>query len=808
MKNKIRVILKNLKRYKNSKFTRARFIFSKYYDKLKIDKNSMLFQSYDGSSISGNPYYILLEVCSDPYYKNIKKYVVARSNMIKKIRNFLDNKKLFEVEILEIHSKKYCRILSTAKYLINNSTFSTYFIKKEGQVYINTWHGTPLKNMGKDINSSPIEIGNTQRNFYMCDYLIYPNDYTFEKMKDAYFLNNLYKGKYVIGGYPRNSVFYDMKNAKRIKKELEIEDKRIVAYMPTWHGNLSNKSKKEEYIYTMKILLDIDKRINDDIIIYVKLHNFISSNIDFGLFENIRPFPEEYETYEFLNISDALITDYSSVLFDYANTKRKIILYAYDKESYLKDRGMYIDYEKLPFTIVTNTNSLIDEIKNINVYKKYEVFNKKYTNYDSIKETKKICDLVFKNNNKGLKVINGNNYYNGKKNILIYAGALLNNGLTTSLKGLINNTSREEYNYVLTFYKGVVQKNIQNLEDYKNIEYMPIQGHKNMTIIEALCHLLYYRFNINTKLVNIKLKKMYKRESKRLFYNLKFDNIIHFTGYEKQIIHIFSEMDGKKIIFTHSDMMQEHRTRNNIHLNSLKYAHNKFDIIAVVRESMKEEIKKDFPETKQDKINTVHNLNNIKIIRDKSKQEILFDENTISNIDVEKLKNILDNRKYKKFINIGRYSPEKGQDQLVEAFIDYSKNNKNSYLIIIGSEGPEFNKVKKLSEKSKNVILIKPLSNPYNILEKCDLYILSSHYEGLPMTIMEALILKKPILSTDIKGPKPFLMQGYARFCKDSKEGLVEGMMEFEKDNFKDLKEFNAELFNKQALKEFENILD
>lgn len=807
MKNKIKVIIKNIKRYKNSQFTRARFIFSKYYEKEKIDEKSILFQSYDGASISGNPYYLLLEICNDCYYDEFKKYVVARSNTINKIKEIINQKELKNVEVIQIHTKQYCKILSTAKYLINNSTFATYFIKKDGQIYLNTWHGTPLKNMGKDINSSQIEIGNVQKNFFMSDYLLYPNEYTLEKMKDSYFLNNLYKGKYILEGYPRNSIFFDKKSRQEIRDELELNDKKVIAYMPTWHGDLSSNSKSEEYIYTMKILLDIDKKLDENTILYVKLHNFISSNINYKLLKNIKPFPTKYETYEFLNISDALITDYSSVFFDYANTKRKIILFAYDKQTYLKDRGMYLNYEKLPFSFANNVDELMVEIENVEKYEKYNEFNKQFTKYDSKNSSKNICDLIFKNKTKNIKIINGEKYNNGKKNILIYAGALLKNGITSSLQGLINNTSREKYNFILTFYKGVVSKNVKNLDDYKNIEFIPIQGHKNMTILEGICHLLYYRFNINNKFVQKHLKKMYSRESKRLYYKVKFDYLIHFTGYEKQISHLFAEMDGKKIIFTHSDMMQEYKTRNNIHLNSLRYAHENFDIIAIVRDSMKEEIKRDFPNTDIEKIKTVHNLNNIDVIREKSDLPLEFDTNTISNISIEELEKILNDKTSTKFINIGRYSPEKGQVQLVEAFKEYNKVYKNSYLIIIGSHGPEFNKVKEASETNNNIILIKPLSNPYNILKRCDLFILSSHYEGMPMTIMEALILKKAILCTDIEGPKPFLKQGYAKLVEDSVEGLKNGMILYMENQFKNLKEFDAEKFNENAKKEFNNIL-
>ena len=99
------------------------------------------------------------------------------------------------------------------------------------------------------------------------------------------------------------------------------------------------------------------------------------------------------------------------------------------------------------------------------------------------------------------------------------------------------------------------------------------------------------------------------------------------------------------------------------------------------------------------------------------------------------------------------------------------------------------------------------MDNPYTILKKCDLFVLSSFYEGLPMTIMESLILNVPILSVDIDGPRNFLKQGYAYLVENSEEGLEDGMDKFINHQFKELKKFNSEQFNKNAIEEFYKIL-
>lgn len=808
--NILRATYKNLKKCKESESFRAKFYYTKCFESLKINDDEVLLQAYDGSSISGNVYYILEELCKNEEYNNFKKYVVADDGQVKNIRKFLLNKKMENTEVIKLHSKQYCRKLAQAKYLINNSTFPTYFIKKEGQVYLNTWHGTPLKAMGRNIKNAPNELGNTQRNFLMADYLLHPNEFTFEHMKNDYMLDNLYKGKHIISGYPRNQIFYNDKMRNDIRKKLGLKNKKVAIYMPTWRGILVNKENDEQFIYIMHTLYELENKVDDNTVIYVKLHNYTSSLIDYSLFNKIKVFPMGYETYEFLNIADCLITDYSSVFFDFANTGRKIILYAYDKEEYLRDRGMYLDYDKLPFNIVTNTQDLAKEINNIDSYEKYDDFKNEYTKHDGKETAKKVCEYVFKNKtDKSIKVINAKELSNNKENVLIFGGALAKNGITTALKGLINHVDKQKRNYILTFYKGKVESNKETINEFKDIVYLPIQGGKDVTLLEALCHFAYFNINLKIPVIKKQLEKIYKREIKRIYPELKFDYVIHYTGYERQIMNLFEYMDTKRIIYIHNDMKKEEKTKSNFHTSSFKDALKNYEKVAVVRKTSKDEIINYYPKIDKNKVCVAHNFNNVDVIEQKAKQEIKFDKDTYCNIELEDLKSILNNKENKKFINIARFSKEKGIDRLIRAFLRYKKNDEDAYLIIIGGYGKEFENINDMisDPEKQHVIIIKSISNPYPILNKCDTFVLSSYYEGLPMTIMEALILSKKVISTSIPGPKEFLEEGYGYLVDNSEDGILNGMNDDKDNKLTNLKKFDAEEFNEKALKEFEELL-
>ena len=374
--------------------SKNRNLYTEYYEKLKIKENEVLLQSFGGKSISGNVYYILKELCKNKKYSNLKKYVVAKSSDLEKIKEFINKKKFTNVEIVKLHSKKYCKKLAEVKYLINNTAFPTYFIKKKGQIYLNTWQGTCIEGQGRNQEESKYTLGNTQRNILMSDYLLMHNDFTLNNIKKDFMLDNIFKGKYIITGQPKNSVLFNNELREKIRNKLDIDNKRVVAYMPVLRTDNDEFDVEKQKIYVMYYLYELETKLDENTIVYVKLNDFIKQHIKKGLFKKIKPFPKEYEEYEFLTAVDCLITDYSNVLFDYSNTKRKIVLFPFDKEKYIGKREFYLKYDELPFKTVQTIDELAKEISDSN-YKEYNEFIDKYNYNDNKDLTKKICDYIF-----------------------------------------------------------------------------------------------------------------------------------------------------------------------------------------------------------------------------------------------------------------------------------------------------------------------------------------------------------------------------------------------------------------------------
>ena len=333
MLNKITEKYKESEFYEWLKVTLPQLQYTKWLKKLPLDESAILLESHNGNEVYGSVFYLLKELVTNDDYKQYNIYLTCKEANKDKFKKILSLKGFKNVTLVPFGSKQYMKLLASAKYIMADVSMSPMFVKKEGQVYLNTWHGTPLKTLGKKVNGSAHSIGNVQKNFVCADFLLYPNEYTKKHMVEDYMLENIAHGKSILAGYPRNTAFFDEEKSKKIIKDLELEGKRIYAYMPTWRG-VVGRINKSASVYLKYYLYEIDDALSDDEILYVNVHPLAAKDVDFSVFKHIRNFPAEYETYEFLNCAECLVTDYSSVFYDYAISRKKVILFTCNLKIY------------------------------------------------------------------------------------------------------------------------------------------------------------------------------------------------------------------------------------------------------------------------------------------------------------------------------------------------------------------------------------------------------------------------------------------------------------------------------------------
>lgn len=396
LKNRLKVVKKRVWRY-IARQPKLKFVYGWYYKHSRIDEHIILFESFHGSTVSDSPYYILKELLSREDASKFKIYYSSNKADHKTHKKFLEANHI-PAKLVDVQSFEYMKILATAKYLINNSSFPIYYIKKDEQVYLQTWHGTPLKTLGKQMRLGIESMYNVQHNFLQATYLMHPNEFTRDSIMRDYNLEGLYTGKVALSGYPRNSIFLDKEKASKVRNELDLTDKTVYAYMPTWRGTSNHAISMDSYSKEIKTMMDhLDKSLKDNQILYVNFHPILKNSVQLDNYTHIKNFPATVDKYEFLNSVDALITDYSSVFFDFSITRKPIILFMYDFDEYMQDRGMYFDIQELPFIKLYHLKDLSEYLSTEKVLQHSydsDEYCDKYLKYDSLDAPAKMLDLV------------------------------------------------------------------------------------------------------------------------------------------------------------------------------------------------------------------------------------------------------------------------------------------------------------------------------------------------------------------------------------------------------------------------------
>lgn len=379
--------------------------YEKIKAKTKTDEKVILFSTFDGRSYGDSPKAIYNYMLSDERFEEYT-FIWAFRNP-KAFTFVLDNPNTC---IVTVNTKDYEKACATAKYWIYNYRMSDYIYPKEDQVYVQLWHGTPLKRLGYDINISDNAMNSKSeiREKYKVDaekfkYILAPSRFAAEKFISAWNLAETGKTDTVLElGYPRNDflINFTEKDVENIVAALQLpKGRKYILYAPTWRDNQHQAGVG----YTYKTEVDFDKlkdALGNEYIILFRAHYLVANSFDFDRYKGfVYDVSKVNDINHLYVISDLLVTDYSSVFFDYGNLKRPEIFYMYDLEAYGSEiRGFYIDLDELPGPIVQTEEDLIEAVKNAfddrSFDEKYEKFNARFNYLDDGQAAKRVTEAV------------------------------------------------------------------------------------------------------------------------------------------------------------------------------------------------------------------------------------------------------------------------------------------------------------------------------------------------------------------------------------------------------------------------------
>lgn len=371
----------------------------RYYRALPVDEKLIVFEAFRSTKYADSPKAIYEYLLNDAAYKDYR-FIWVFEHPEK--YEFLNGDR---TTVVKHESNAYYTAFARAKYWVVNGWIPLRVQKKPGQVALQCWHGTPLKRLRYDIvTSSPTNhhenaLRENDEDMLRYDYLISPSKFATKAFTSAFNLKALGKENIVIEtGYPRNDVLAaaTSQDKEAYRKKYGVPSgKKVILYAPTWRDDQHVPDKGYEYRMPVDFGL-LQEKLSGEYFILFRAHNLVANQFDFSRYEGfIKDVSSADDINELYIASDMLVTDYSSVFFDYANLGRPIIFYMYDRAHYEKNlRGFYLDVSDLPGEVVETETQLVNAIEDANgepgQSKMYKRFRDTYNYLDDGEATKRV----------------------------------------------------------------------------------------------------------------------------------------------------------------------------------------------------------------------------------------------------------------------------------------------------------------------------------------------------------------------------------------------------------------------------------
>lgn len=391
---KSRIINKIVKRFYQKNHNERSI---KTLNRIQVNRKFVFIESFHGKNFSGDPKYIALAI--KKAYKDMEIYVSSGNSLVD-----MEIKRYGLIPV-RFGSNNYVNIFRKCKYVFMNGNSLDKVYKGNDQIFVQTWHGFPLKKMVSDLNNEierEKQFNAFNPRMMKWDFLITSSEINTILLNSAFKLESNKNLVTLEFGAPRNQYLINNNNSneKQLIQQKYLfkvnDEKKYILYCPTW------RKEKRNQITNLK-LTELLSYLPSNYEIIVKLHpNESNLRTKYnGLSERIHCFYNEFvDIQELYILSECMITDYSSTIFDYIHLNKPIFILQEDQKDYVDDIGFYFDLFELGYFPIASLNEerlaqQIQKIKSIN----YSNIKNRLMNKDNKNSTENILEAVFKNTN-------------------------------------------------------------------------------------------------------------------------------------------------------------------------------------------------------------------------------------------------------------------------------------------------------------------------------------------------------------------------------------------------------------------------
>lgn len=750
--------------------------YAKNFDLIASQSDVILFESYWGRKFADNPLSMYRQLRKD-YPQGHFKIFWAAADPEAAPPELTENP---DVTLVKPGTTEYGIALLTAGYFVNNATFPPFFIRRSAQRYCNTWHGVPLKAMGRDMNAPLVSMANSQRNFLQSDVLLEMGSFYHWATIRPYYVDQLVAGSLLSCGAPRvDDVISPKVPAESLRARYGIAKRQtVILFAPTWRGNSTNVEEGAADDQG-NLYVRLAQALGDDYFVVFSAHQMAPAPT-LGAVGNGVILPDNENINDVLTIVDILVSDYSSIIFDFLPVDRPIVLFTPDIEEYRNTRGLYLLPKDLPCINTTQFDDLIAAIRvprRPSAFPDYAIMRDRFVPFEDGGSAARAL--------KGLLAPQKNPEHrkpDTRKRLLIAPGGMMPNGIISSLKNLLAKLDYDRFDPYVLIDASIIDRDPRRQEQFQEFDprcnWILRCGDLLLTEEEAAT---YRAFRLGGKLKGgndlVIIRRIFEREAIRVLGDTRFDVAIEFGGYAPYWAALIGSCNAdRKVCYQHNDLWAEYSNpdsaRNQRQLLAVFQIYKWFDqIVAVSDETGRvnaQHLAAYYPEGVPPR--TVRNTINTQRIMERAREPM-----ALENPEIDAL--FQDDETFC-FIALGRLSPEKRYDRMIKAMARIAPAYPKAVLLICGS-GPledELIQMAKRFRVAAQIRFLGQVSNPHPYLARADICVMSSDYEGQPMTLLEALCLGTPCIGTDIPGIRSVLKDGLGHIVAPNEEALAEAM--------------------------------